>query len=377
MFPLTWAASPRARSRRALGALLAIGLSVGVSACGDSESLTIYGPATAAVGELAVYSAAAGLDCPKKVFGGPSDPTGAFIICHPYHNLTKIVAATCDGDACAVESVDPPSATGDAALHVVGSVAGPTVLRVRAELDDGSQLNATASISFVTPTGLHASCDVSEAGVPTPYGQCGGLYPVFANSYWKWIVSFETDAGLVPAFDPSIGLQGSAIEYDNTTGWFGAGPTDATTEVVISTRQLTETVPVRVVSPADVVSGEVRLVTLGDGIEQEIAQIGPAPSTLWYPTKNGARFDGDVGGGGILPLLTLADGSQVYGGAGLFASDHPDVCTIEFPTGANVIQQTLMSPYCTAVGTATFSATVGAASIAWPVTVASPPPSAP
>ena len=233
---------------RVLGALLAIGLSVGVSACGDAESLAVSGPGTAAVGELAVYSAAAGLVCPDKVFGGPSDPTGAFIICHPYHNLTKITAATCDGDACVVESIDPPSATGYVALHVVGSVAGPTVLRVRAELDDGSQLDATASISFVTPTGLHASCDVSEAGVPTPYGQCGGFYPVFANSYWRWIVSFESDAGLVPAFDPSIGLQGSAIGYDATTGWFGAGPTDAMTQVVISTRQFTETVPVRVVS---------------------------------------------------------------------------------------------------------------------------------
>jgi hypothetical protein len=107
---------------------------------------------------------------------------------------------------------------------------------------------------------------------------------------------------------------------------------------------------------------------LSDGVEQPIAQLGPAPGTLWYPRQYG-RFQGDDDSVEIMSLLTLADGSQVYGGAGFYASDHPEVCTPgEFPANANPIQQTFLYPSCFSVGTATFSATVGAAAITWPVT---------
>ena len=76
----------------------------------------------------------------------------------------------------------------------------------------------------------------------------------------------------------------------------------------------------------------------------------------------------------IQVLLTLSDGTQAYGGGGLFASDHPEVCTLAaLPPGANLLQQTSVQTDCLADGSATFTATVGAATIAWPVTVAPPP----
>ena len=210
-------------------------------------------------------------------------------------------------------------------MNVVGSVVGPTVLRVRAELDDGSQLSATTSVSFATPTGLHVACNAAlVGGYPSgvPYGQCGGLYPVFTDSSWRWTWTFDSDAGPLPVYGPSIAVQGSAVTYDGSSDSFQSGSADGTAEVVIASRLFAENVPVRVVSTADVVSGEARLVTFSDGIEQPLAQVGPAPSTLWYPQEYG-RFEGDNGSVGIMPLLTLADGSQVYGGGGLFASDHP------------------------------------------------------
>jgi hypothetical protein len=177
---------------------------------------------------------------------------------------------------------------------------------------------------------------------------------------------------------PIVAVQGDAVTFDSASGWFHAGSTTGTAQVTISSPsslQSTKTVPVRVVSVNDVVSGELRLVTPTDGIDQEIAQIGPAPSTLWYPTQNGLHFDGDAPGAlAIQSLLTLSDGTQVYGGGGLFASDHPDVCTTEpLAAAANLLQQTSVETDCLADGSATFAATVGAATITWPVMVAPPP----
>jgi hypothetical protein len=282
-----------------------------------------------------------------------------------------VLTAACDDAACAVESVDAPEVNGTVAVNVVGSVVGPTVLRVRAQLDDGSEMSATSSVSFATPTGLHVACDTAlVGGSPSgaPYGQCGGLYPVFTDSSWRWTLRLDSDAGPLPLYGPSISVQGSALTYDAASYSFHSGSEDGTAEVAIASRLFAADVPVRVVSMADVVSGEARLVTLSDGVEQPIAQLGPAPGTLWYPRQYG-RFQGDDDSVEIMSLLTLADGSQVYGGAGFYASDHPEVCTPgEFPANANPIQQTFLYPSCFSVGTATFSATVGAAAITWPVT---------
>ncbi len=363
-----------ARALHGLGALLAIGLPIAVGGCG-SESLWIDGPQTAPTGELALFRVTADLPCGGKVFGGPSDPTGDLMVCPSLHQVTKVLAATCDNDACVVESADASSTNGFFDLNVVGSVVGPTVLRVRAEVNDGSELSATTSVSFATPTGLHVACNAAlVGGYPSgvPYGQCGGLYPVFTDSSWRWTFSFDSDAGPLPA-GPAIAVQGSAITFDGSSYSFQSGSADGTAEVVISSRLFAENVPVRVVSTADVLRGEARLVTFSDGIEQPIVQIGPAPSTLWYPPDYG-RFEGDDGSVGIMSLLTLADGSQVFGGGGLFASDHPEVCTLnENFYGSNLIQDPFLEPHCTATGSATFSATVGAASITWPVTSVIPP----
>jgi hypothetical protein len=361
-----------------LWAPLAIGLPIAIGGCG-SERLFVEGPPTAAVGELAIFEVSADLPCGGKVFGGPSDPTGDLMVCHPFHKITKVLTAACDDTACAVESVDVPDVNGTVGVNVVGSVVGPTVLRVRAQLDDGSEMSATSSVSFATPTGLHVACDTALVGgnpAGAPYGQCGGLYPVFTDSSWRWTLSLDSDAGLLPLYDPSIAVQGSAVTYDASSYSFHSGSADGTAVVAIVSRLFAEDVPVRVVSTADVVSGEARLVTFSDGVEQPIAQIGPAPGTLWYPRQY-ERFQGDDGTVEIMSLLTLADGSQVYGGAGLYASDHPEVCTPdEFPAGVNLIQQTFLYPSCFSVGNATFSATVGAASITWPVTSISAPAAA-
>ncbi len=364
-----------ARALRSLGALLAIGLPVALGGCG-SESLYFKGPPAAAVGELTTFGVSAELPCGGKVFGGPSDPTGDLMVCPRLHQITKVLAAACDGGACVVESVTSPGSWGDFDLNVVGSVVGPTILRVRAQLDDGSEMSATTSVSFATPTGLHLACAAALVGgysFGAPYGQCGGLYPVFTNSSWRWTWTFDSDAGPLPVYGSSVAVQGSAVAYDSASYSFQSGSANGTAEVVISSRLFAEDVPVRVVSTADVVSGEARLVTVSDGIEQPIAQIGPAPSTLWYLQQYG-RFEGDDASLGIMSLLTLADGSQVYGGGGFFAPDHPEICTVnELSMGGQPIQETFLDPHCTTAGDVTFSATVGAASITWPVMSVIPP----
>jgi hypothetical protein len=238
-------------------------------------------------------------------------------------------------------------------------------------------MTMTSPLSFVTATGLHLTCALAVYGdgFMPPYGQCGGLYPVFTDSSWRWTVAFDTDQGLLGVADPSFSVQGNTVTFDSASRSFQSGSTNGTAQVVISSREFTKTVPVRVVSTSDIVSGELRLVKRADGIEQEIAQIGPAPSTLWYPTRNGLAFDGDDPGGvAIQPLLTLSDGTQVYGGGGYFASDHPAVCTVgPLSAAANLVQQTTVSTDCRSDGSATFAATVGVATITWPVTVAPPP----
>jgi hypothetical protein len=366
-----------ARDIHALAVLLASWVTLAASGCG-SESLWLNGPATAALGELTVFDVSADLPCGGKVFGGPSDPTGDLMVCHPFHKITQVVAAACDDDACVVESIDPPDTSGFVSVNVVGAVAGPTVFRVRAQLDDGSELSATASVAFAAPTGLHVSCNAALTdgySLGAPYGQCGGLSPVFINSGWRWTLSFDSDAGLLPVFKPSVTVQGSAVAYDDTSGWFQSGAADGTAEVTIASRLYAEDVPVKVVSPADIVSGEARLVTFADGIEQPIADLGPAPTTLWYPTRSSERFEGDDGTVAILPRLILSDGTEAHGGAAFFASNHPEICTLyNLYDGAHLIQETFLDPICNSVGGVTFSATVGAASISWPVTVAPPPP---
>ncbi|HEY4395725.1 MAG TPA: hypothetical protein VGP64_16760, partial [Polyangia bacterium] len=261
-------------------------------------------------------------------------------------------------------------------INLVGSVVGPTVLRLRARLDDGSEMSATSSIAFATPTGLHVTCSQALLGGyadGAPYGQCGGHSPVFTNSSWRWTFSFDSDAGPLPVYNPSITVQGSAVTFDDTNDWFQSGATDGTAEVVIASRLFAEDVPVKVVLPADVVSGEVRLVTLSDGIEQPIADLGPAP-TRWYPIPH-IPFDGDDGTQMILPRLTLADGTEAYGGGGLFTSDHPEICYFyanpQDQTGG-FIQETALDPQCYRIGEVSFSAMIGAASITWPVTVEQP-----
>src|SRR5205814_10021922 len=114
-----------ARGVHATWALLAICFTHAATGCG-SETLWLNGPATAAVGELTVFSVSADLPCGGKVFGGPSDPTGDLQICRPFHKITKVVAASCDDGACVVESIDPPDANGLVSVNVVGSVVGPT-----------------------------------------------------------------------------------------------------------------------------------------------------------------------------------------------------------------------------------------------------------
>jgi hypothetical protein len=373
--PRTPRRRPEARDTHAVWTLLAIGSTLAASGCG-SENLYLNGPTTAAVGELTVFDVSADLPCGGKVFGGPSDPTGDLMICHPFHKITEVIAASCDDGACVVESIDPPDANGLVNVNVVGSVAGPTVLRVRARLDDGSELNATANVSFATPTGLHVACGaalVSGYAVGPPYGQCGGFSPVFTNTAWRWAFTFDSDAGPLPAYDPSITIQGSAIAFDSTTDWFQAGPTIGTSEVVIASRLFSESVPVRVVSTAQVVGGEARLVTLSDGLEQPITELGPAPSTLWYPSSYPQQFDGDGSTVSILAALTLADGSRAYGGAGFFTSDHPEICALYEPPEGAYIQWTFLYPQTLATGNVTFSAMVGEASISWPVAVVAPP----
>jgi hypothetical protein len=363
---------------RAFGVVLALVCSIVLNGCDGSTSLLLEGPTEAAIGDPMTFYVVVDEVCNGKVFGGPSDPTGEF--CSGGPKVTKLLDAACDDDACVVESIAAPDADGAVRLAVVGSAPGPTVLRVRAAIDDGSEMSATAALSFVTPTGLSVSCDPAQAGAQelgVPYGQCGGLYPVFTDSDFKWTISFQSDAGPIPSFNPSVAVEGDALTFDSASGWFHAGSTTGTAQVMISSSSsppLTKTVPVRVASANDVVSGELRLVTPTDGIDQAIAQIGPAPSTLWFPSQGGRHFDGEAAGGVIQVLLMLSDGTQAYGGGGLFASDHPEVCTLAAsPPGANLLQQTSVHTDCLADGSATFTATVGAATIAWPVTVVPPP----
>jgi len=361
-------------ARRALAALLLLALAILTNGCEGDVTLFIRGSDKAAVGELAAFDVMRNAQCGGK-FGGPSDPTGVFSVCPGLHGLKSLLDVACDGDACVVDSVDPPDAYGAIRVKIIGNTAGPAVLRIRAAVDDGSELSGTVSLSFVTATGLHVGCGAARAADQTaasPFGQCGGLYPVFTDAGWRWQISFDSDSGLLQTIDPLLSLKGDTVTFDGAGGWFQSGSTTGTTQVTISSRQFTKTVPVRVTSVDDVVGGELRVVTPTDGIEQEIAQLGPAPSTLWYPGRNG--LDGYTFTSRIMPLLTLSDGAQVYGGGGLFASDHPDVCSVaSFPAGTDLMQETELEIDCKAVGSVTFAAPVGATTITWPVTVVPPP----
>src|SRR5690349_5314148 len=112
-----------ARGGQATWPLLAICSTLAAAGCG-SERLWLPGPATAAVGELTLFSVSADLPCGGKIFGGPSDPTGDLQICRPFHKITKVVDASCEGDGCVIESIDPPNDNGFTYLNVVGNADG-------------------------------------------------------------------------------------------------------------------------------------------------------------------------------------------------------------------------------------------------------------
>src|SRR4029077_21210766 len=122
----------------------------------------------------------------------------------------------------------------------------------------------------------HAACYQAQEGgyvLGTPFGQCGGFYPVFANTDWRWALTFDSDAGPLPVYKPSITIQGSAVTFDDVNDWFQAGSANGTAEVAIASRLYSEAIPVKVISPAEVVSGEARLVMLSDGVEQAIVEL--------------------------------------------------------------------------------------------------------
>jgi hypothetical protein len=340
--------------------------------CAGPPELDLRVQSLAAVGEPVPGSVSRTMACGGKVFGGPSDPTDACLA--KYHQLTALLDASCDNDACTIENVSVAD-NGLISFTLVGNQPGPTTFHIRARVDDGSEMSDSVPLTLAVPTGLHVDCDPTvRDGVlmRSPDGQCGGAYPVFTGSSWRWNVSFESDAGPIAASGLSVEVQGgSNVTAQNQIDLQAGGATGAV-DVVISSRQLTRTIPVRVVSPADVVAAELRLVTGHGDIEQLLTDAGAVPDALWFPPKNGRQFDGDGDAVTIRPRLTLADGSVAYGGGGLFASDHPDVCRAV--NGGFLLQQSWINLETWGAGSAVLSATIGSAQVSWPVTVTAPPP---
>ena len=347
------------------------GLPLAVGACG-SERLFVEGPPTAAIGELTIFAVSADLPCGGKVFGGPSDPTGDLMVAPTSTRsrrwsprpATTVPACRIHRQPGYERKRRRPRGrqhrgTGD------GPRASPVGRRFRDERDD--------SVSFATPTGLHVACGWAlvggfESGLP--YGQCGGLYPVFTDSSWEDL-DLDSEAGPLPVY-----------AVDRRPGERRR------------VRQLELLVSVRIVGRDGGGADRVAAVRRGrpgscgfDGRRRERRgpprhvlrrrraadrQIGPAPSTLWAPPNWAVPGRWQLRA--IMSLLTLADGSQVYGGAGLFTFDHPEICSPGGSSlGGNLLQQTFLNPHCSTAGSATFSATVGAASITWPVTSVIPP----
>jgi len=312
------------------------------------------------------------------VFGGPSDPTAGFS-CGAGHTLTELLEARCDDDACALDTMSPPDDNGYIHLTIVGNRPGDTVLHLRARVDDGSEMQDDQPVSFVTATGLHVACDATVTGeslMRPPLGQCGGHYPVFTGSGWRWVVTFDSDDGPVGVSELAVAVSSAdaggtdlAAASDGGRVTFHAGVTTGTAQVTLSSRLLTRTIPVRTVSVDDVVAGELRVVHPSDGIDADLAPGPPLPSTLWYVDDEYRLYDGDTGDLLIQPLLTLADGAQVFGGGGVFVSDQPNVVMVFPPKGGSPLSQTWIELWAWNAGKVNLTATIGGAHIAWPVDV--------
>lgn len=347
--------------------------------CAGDPTLYIAGSSTAPLGEVSGYMLSINATCGGKPFGGSGDPVP--LVCPKVPHLAEVLEAVCDNDACAIDSVSPPDADGFIAVGLVGSQAGDTTLRVRVRGADGAELRNTLPLTFVAATGLHVVCDgtlAGQASMMRPEGQCGGHYPVVTDSSWRWRLAFSSAVGdlLAPSVTAKVSGDGdvtAALSGSNLV--LQSGSSSGTVDVQISSRQFVKSVPVRVVSLADVVTGELQMVdhaVPNDGIDQDIVMLGPAPNTLWYGDSHHRMFDGDTGSVSIEPVLTLSDGSTVFGGAGLFVSDHPDVVRLfGISGGGTLMQQTSLQITVAGVGTATASATIGSAQVTWPIQVIS------
>jgi hypothetical protein len=252
---------------------------------------------------------------------------------------------------------------------------------MRGRADDGAELSSAVPVTFVVATGLHVICAATlttDGLMVNPAGQCGGHYPVFTDSVWQWKIVFASDAGNLGASSATTSVGGDGSVTGGVAGGYltlQSGSSPGLGQVQISSRQFMESIPVRVVSPADVMAGELELVTdiyAHDGIEQDITTLGPAPNTLWYGDAHHRSFDGDAGNTNIVSRLTLTDGSAAFGGAGLFLSDHSDVLKLfGVSSGGSQLQLTALQLNPASVGTATGSANIGAAQVAWPIQVIS------
>ena len=383
----------------AAAALLVAGAAASAAGCGDAHAtFEVQAPALAAVGEPAAVTLVNQGPCyGGKVFGGPSDPTGITATCPKVPQLTEVLEAGCDDGACVMESSSTTQAPGYIYLTIVGQRAGDAVLRVRARTDDGGEVQGTAAVTFADATGLVVSCapTLSADGIMLePAGQCGGHYAVFTGSSWAWNVVMETTAGEIHPIELTATVRGGDGVTTTVPSGSGAvtltsGTAPASVEVDVASRTVMTTVPVRVASPDEVVSGEVRLVenvgpgfgVEGDGgIAADIADSGPAPFTLWYLDLEDQLYAGDEHESGftIRPLLALAGGGAVFGGGGLFTSSDPTVAELQsLDGGGTPLQQFWLSVNVHAARAVTFSATIGSTYVEWPVTIVNRDPNGP
>jgi hypothetical protein len=347
--------------------------------CAGDPTLYIAGPTTGPVGEVSGYMLSINAKCGGKPFGGPADPVP--LVCPKVPHLAEVIEAACDNGACTIDSISPPDQDGFIAVGVVGSQSGDTTLRVRARGADGAELSSTLPVTFVVATGLHVVCDgtlIGQASMMRPAGQCGGHYPVFTDSSWRWRLAFTSAAGDLIALSVTANVSGDGSVTASLAGSnlvLRSSSSPGMVDVQVSSRQFMKSVPVRVVSPADVVMGELQIVSdavPNDGIDQDITTLGPAPNTLWYGDSKHRIFDGDTGNMSIQPVLKLTDGSTAFGGGGLFVSDHPDVARLFGVSGGGTqLQQTSLQITVAGVGNATASATIGSAQLTWPIQVIS------
>ncbi|MFO0681612.1 MAG: hypothetical protein U0234_06160 [Sandaracinus sp.] len=273
--------------------------------------------------------------------------------------VTEVLAASCSGIGCVVESSGVSGTAGYVALRT--SEVGSARLSVRVRLADGREKSDELDLTTVPVTQMRVSC---ERATEAPADACPGAYGVFVGARWVYAVDATSGETALPAWtEPEVVLEGTSVtrEPGDEGGWVRlAASSPGTTHVILRVGEQSWSADVRVASPSEVV---------------DVALLHPTETFDDDPLLR--RFDpprafpSRLARGDFLsrayPVWSLADGAQIPGGVCTLVSSDPSVVRISFLSDP--------SPYWwfahfeTHPGTAVVTATMGEVSRAFPITV--------